>query len=119
MPKFQDLTGKRFNRLTVIKRVKNRGNLTCWLCKCDCGNEVEVIGSNLKRGTTKSCGCYNHDILVKRNTKHNLAYTRINNTWQNMKQRCYNKKRREYNNYGGRGIVVCDEWKNNFMCFYN
>lgn len=52
------------------------------------------------------------------NTKHGLRYTRIYTVWCNMKSRCYNKNRKEYGNYGGRGIVVCDEWKENFFAFY-
>lgn len=119
MAKLQDLTGQRFGRLTVIRRAKNRRNLTYWLCKCDCGKEVEVSKGSLVRGYTKSCGCYNLEKIIERNTKHNLNKTRIHNTWVHMKQRCFNKNTQAYANYGGRGITVCEEWKNDFMAFYN
>ena len=58
MGSFLDLTGKKFNRLTVINRVKNNKKMTKWLCKCECGNFIEVQAGNLKNGHTKSCGCY-------------------------------------------------------------
>lgn len=68
MPKALDLTGQRFNRLTVLKRVENsRNGKSQWLCKCDCGNEVIVIGSHLKSGNTKSCGCLDKELIAKRN----------------------------------------------------
>lgn len=68
MPKALDLTGQRFNRLTVLKRVENsRNGKSQWLCKCDCGNETIVIGSHLKNGNTKSCGCLDKELIAKRN----------------------------------------------------
>ena len=66
MSKFIDLVGKRFDRLIVIRRVPNRGHSSCWLCKCDCGKEIEVIGSNLRGGTSTSCGCYRLESLKNR-----------------------------------------------------
>ena len=70
MGKFIDLTGQKFGRLTVIKRVENKGKETCWLCKCDCGNEIIVQSNNLKSGNSKSCGCLNKEHLLKSITKH-------------------------------------------------
>lgn len=119
MPKKIDLTGKKFNRLTVIKEVgrDNQGFVT-WLCKCDCGNEVVVTGASLRRGNTKSCGCLIHDILVKRNTKHNMVGTRFYEIWASMKKRCLNSKSKAFKHYGARGIKVCDRWSS-FENFYN
>lgn len=119
MRKCIDLTNKKFGRLTVIKRVENKGKETCWLCKCDCGNEKIIKAKNLKSGTTQSCGCLHKEKTQKINYKHGLRKTRLYNTWANMKKRCYNKNDKRYKNYGGRGIIMCDEWQNDFMSFYN
>lgn len=74
--RFIDLTGQKFNKLTVIKRVEdyispNGHHYVQWLCKCDCGKDVVVLSSNLKSGHTKSCGCYNIEMIVKRTKKYN------------------------------------------------
>ena len=70
MGKFIDLTGQKFGRLTVIERVpEKKNNQICWKCKCDCGNEYIVIGNNLKRGTTTSCGCYRKEKVSQEKTK--------------------------------------------------
>lgn len=117
-----DLTDKRFGRLTVINFSFNKSRKSYWKCKCDCGNIKIVEEYKLKSGHTKSCGCLSKENLkklMKNSIKHNLTDTRIYRTWQNMKNRCYNKKVKSYKNYGGRGIKVCEEWKNNFMSFYN
>jgi len=120
MAKIQDLTGKKFNRLTVITRADNTSSgMTCWVCKCDCGKQKIVAGKHLKSGKIKSCGCYNHDALIKRNTKHGLTNTRLFRIWGNMKDRCYNPNKSNYCYYGGRGIVICEEWLDNFENFYN
>ena len=74
MPKFIDLTGRKFGRLTVLGRAPNRSNHTAWNCRCDCGNEKEIAGSSLKSGITVSCGCYNREISSNRN-KTNFSHT--------------------------------------------
>ena len=104
---FKDLTGKRFDRLTVITKcgMDNNGCFT-WLCRCDCGNEIVVSGANLRRGTTKSCGCYKRDMV----TSHGMTKTSFYHTWQGMRSRCTNKNSKAYQNYGGRGITVCNRW---------
>lgn len=126
MSKFIDLTGKRFGKLIVLKRIEdyvfNSGRKERqWLCKCDCGNEINVIGTNLKRGNTKSCGCYRIDVTKELHTKHNLSNSKFMNTLKGMKSRCYNPKDKRYNNYGGRGITICDEWlcEDGLINFYN
>lgn len=93
-----------------------------WLCKCDCGNIIKAASQNLKSGNTKSCGCLNKEIATKVNTKHNMYGTRLYKIWCNMKNRCYNQNVKAYNDYGGRGIKVCDDWlnkENGFINFYN
>ena len=120
MTKVLDLTKQKFGRLTVIKRVENdKHGKSRWLCKCDCGNEIQVVGIDLKSGHTQSCGCLQKEVLLKRTIKHNMSKSRIHRIWSRMKSRCYNEKVIEYKNYGGRGIIIYDEWKNNFQNFYN
>lgn len=113
MGTFIDLTGKRFGRLIVIERVENKcGSSIRWLCRCDCGNTKIIQGGSLKRNKTKSCGC-----LYK---THGQSYTRLYRCWGGMVQRCTNYNDIEtYHLYGGRGITVCDEWREfvNFKCW--
>lgn len=118
------LIGKKFNRLTVIDfHHQDKYCNIYWLCKCDCGNETVVRAGNLRTGHTKSCGCYmrerSKELLIERNTTHGLSNTRLNNIWNNMKQRCYNPKSPDYKWYGARGISICDEWRNDFKAFYD
>ena len=110
----ENLMGKQFGRLTVIKYMGN----SKWLCKCQCGNEKVLLAGNIKK-STRSCGCYNKELAIKRNTIHNLYNTRLHNIWASMKSRCYCKKHIFYSNYGGRGIKICDEWIHNFKNFYD
>lgn len=120
MGKFIDLTGQKFGRLTVIERAENNKNGSSqWVCRCECGNNKVVFIGNLKNGHTTSCGCLQREQAVKANTKHGMKHTRIYNEWCGINRRCYNQNDRCYNNYGGRGITICDEWKNDFQAFYN
>lgn len=108
MSKLKDLTGQRFGRLVVIDRAENNAyGFTTWLCRCDCGNTSVKQGRLLRNGRCNSCGCYGHK----------LSNTRLYTIWRTMKQRCYNSKNTNYNNYGGRGITICDEWLHNFKAF--
>lgn len=114
--KLIDLTGKRFTRLSVIERVQHSDKKnTYWLCKCDCGNKIIVSTCHLRSGHTKSCGCYSHDLIKK----HGMWDSRIYGIWQNIKTRCTNSNSTFYNRYGGRGITICNEWKDNFKAFYD
>lgn len=119
MGSFIDLTGKQFERLTVIKRVENQGPRTRWLCECTCGNKKEVNGQHLRQGTIQSCGCYNKEISVKVNTTHGMHKNPLYRVWASMIGRCCNPMDKAYSNYGGRGIAVCDKWQNDFLDFYN
>lgn len=174
MGKFQDLTGKRFGKLTVIERAPNSKNRVVWLCECDCGNRKEITAYNLVHGFTKSCGCApkkkrhipkdltgqkrnmltvlehlgknesgNQVLLCKcdcgKETKvlkdnflrghtkscgcaHGEMHpNRIDRLYKNVYkaiiQRCYDPNSKGYKNYGGRGIRMCDEWKNSYNAF--
>jgi len=118
--KFIDLTGKRFDRLTVVNyshKDKNKKH-TFWLCKCQCGNIKVVEGSHLKSGHTKSCGCWNMEVLRKKPITHNMSKTQEYKSWQCMKDRCLNARYKRYKDWGGRGIKICNRWKNSFENFY-
>lgn len=105
-----EMSGKRYGRLLVVSEShKGRGGFY-WNCICDCGSETTVLGTDLRRGHTKSCGCYNREMSEVKNTKHGLNGTRISRIHQNMKARCNNPNNTHYHNYGGRGISVCEEW---------
>jgi len=119
--KSMDLTGHKYNKLTVIKLHhktqkytidgKKKGHQYFWLCKCDCGNETIIPTSNLRKGLIKSCGCLKYT--------HHLSNTRLYRIYIGMKTRCYNSKSLSYKDYGGRGITICQEWLDDFMNFYN
>lgn len=121
MLKAVDLTGKRFGKLFVIEimRLEGKGEIF-WKCVCDCGKETIVSGSNLKNGNTKSCGCIHSELLIKRNTSHGFSQNEsLYSVWRGIKSRCYCVNGVYYKNYGGRGIVVCDDWKNDYVMFRN
>jgi hypothetical protein len=119
-----DLTGKKFNKLLVIKRAGvNRDGKALWECLCDCGKTTVTFSYRLKSGKTASCGCLQTEALIRRNTIHGFATVGHKcsefNTWMNIKQRCYNPKNDRYTDWGGRGIKVCRRWlgKNGFINF--
>ena len=115
-----NLTGKRFGKLVVIKTAgKTKNCAYLWQCKCDCGNEIIANVGNLKNGHTKSCGCLRVDRCKTNFTKHGLEHTRLYGIWSDMRLRCYDEKNIAYHRYGGRGITICDEWKNDVKAFYD
>lgn len=109
----------KYTRWTILSEDKiYRDNKVYLTCRCDCGVVREVIIKNLKSGISKSCGCMNKEKLLERNFKHGLRFTKTWRTWQAIKNRCYREKGVQYKDYGGRGITVCDKWRNNFIAFY-
>lgn len=119
MSKLKDITGKKFNMLTVISRAPNApGGVTRWNCICDCGNKAVVRGSNLKNGSVKSCGCLAKKRIKETVTTHGKSKTRLYSIWCRMKDRCYNRNVPSYKDYGARGIRVCEQWKLDFNSFY-
>lgn len=109
-----EIIGKRFGKLVAKERNGNdKWGFRAWLCSCDCGGEITVSGSTLLQHKTFSCGC------IIRGFKHGLSRHPIYSVYNDMLERCYNKKCANYKYYGARGIMVCNEWKNDFMSFYN
>lgn len=108
--KLIDLTGNVYGRLTVIERAENYKHYTCWLCKCECGNEAVVRSSDLRFNKTKSCGCLRKEFAQKLNNKHGKSKTTEFKIWKGINQRCNNKNNKSYEDYGGRGIKVCKRW---------
>ncbi len=119
---FNDLTGKRFGRLVVIG-VDDRGTRkTYYNCQCDCGNVKSVRADSLLCGAIRSCGCMKKEqdrINLEANHSHKQSGTRLYKIWQGMKKRCYNPHDTRYDRYGGRGIIICDEWRENFQAFHD
>lgn len=111
----KDLTGLSFGRLKVLKFFEQKGVDNRWLCKCVCGNTKIIYRSNLTSGQSTSCGCYQKEVV----TKHGLSKHRLYNIWIDMRKRCFDERFKHYENYGGRGITICDEWNSDFMNFYN
>lgn len=123
MGKLIDLTGQRFGRLVVIERAGSKRGNAAWLCQCDCGKQVIIGGDKLRYGDTHSCGCVrNENLALVRpkeplNKTHGGGETRLYEIWRGMKRRCLDPKCRGFDNYGGRGIIVCEEWLHDFAAF--
>lgn len=123
--KWKDHTGQRFGKLVAIEYVGSTGakGKAQWRCVCDCGGEKICKAENLLRGKSKSCGCDRHENRVAQVTKHGHARgdngkpTTTYRTWHSMLQRCLNENTGQYEDYGGRGITVCDRWRSfeNFL----
>lgn len=105
-----DLTGMIFNEWTVLERATS----IHWRCRCSCGKEKLIQPNSLKTGKSKSCGCKGSDWC----RKHGMDGTSTYNIWSVMKQRCHNINHGLYQNYGGKGISVCDRWRESFNNFH-
>lgn len=121
MPKLVNLSGHKFFRWTVICQADSVKKETHWLCRCDCGQSRSVSGKNLVNGKTKSCGCWNAEVL--KNNKNAFihgfyaSHKREMSSYLNMIYRCTVKTHKSWQDYGGRGIVVCDRWMAGFHNF--
>lgn len=120
MTRVKDLTGMRFGRLVVVELIgKTANGKYQWKCKCDCGNYTIVKGNSLTTGHTKSCGCLEKETKREVNTIHGLRRCPLYKVWLNMKDRCHNPNNSHFKYYGGKGIAVCSEWKEDFKLFYD
>ena len=119
MPPRIDLTGQRFGRLVVEGYSHTKNGKTHWVCKCDCGKRVTVISDSLRRGKTRSCGCYRDEVSSEVHKVHGMRQTRMYTIWKDMIKRTENPSEKSFKDYGGRGIKVCEEWRHNFQSFYD
>lgn len=112
-----NMTGQKFAKLTVLAMLPN------WrcLCLCECGTEFDTQSYNLRKGLTKSCGCLRLTGDARRTHGESAKgkWTAEYRTWVNINTRCHNPKATRYENWGGRGIKVCDEWRKDFQAFLN
>lgn len=132
MGKFNDLTGKKFHRLTVISRNFNTKSSTKWNCTCDCGKTTTPSSYSLLTGKTKSCGCLQKEIVTKLSNsgylgwknkndyrkQHGLSTHKLYYIYRNILERCYIEKNKDFKFYGARGIKVSDVWLSDFTTFY-
>ena len=118
MGKLIELTGRRFGRLVVIERgqYEKSGSAT-WVCICDCGNKKTISGADLRKGHTQSCGCLQIERTKNRNFLNGQEPKDLYHVWVSMRQRIYNHKHKSFNDYGGRGITICEEWDKSYIAF--
>jgi len=117
--RFETCPGARIGRLVlshISGKAKNGSKI--WRCFCDCGNIKDIVQSSLRSGLTRSCGCFYRQCLTQNTLTHGMSDRPEYNSWLAMKQRCYYQDHDEYENYGGRGISVCEGWRNSFEQFY-
>lgn len=114
---FIDITGQRFSRWTALYVIEPRSVPIRWFCRCDCGSEKTVNGSSLRRGLSKSCGCWRKEygvIAGKSTVKHGMTRSPTHQCWAAMKFRCStrrNRSHRDWESYAGRGIAICERWQ--------
>lgn len=105
------LEGHAFGRLIVEQQAGGLSGATAYRCKCLCGRVVVVRGQSLRKGETTSCGCARADLMREKQTRHGMYGTPTYNSWSAMWTRCTSTKHKQFNDYGGRGITVCDAWQ--------
>ena len=118
----KDISGQTFKGLTVIKQVERpveaKDKYRYYLCKCHYCGEEKIISRGYI-GRNKSCGCQQGRHSKKHGYSGNKNPDRLYNIWAGIKYRCNNPNSKDYKNYGGRGIKICDEWAKDFMAFRN
>lgn len=108
-----ELEGKKFGRLSVVRKVESKNGRSMWLCKCDCGKEVVKTGKLLANGMTRSCGCLSRETTIVKNKsrrKYECSDVHLRAVWKKMIERCELPKNNRYYRYGARGIKVCKAW---------
>ena len=121
MPKIVDIANQRFGKLIALTKdpVSVEIGRSKWICQCDCGNVISAFLTNLNSGKTQGCGCTQKEAVRQASKTHGLYKSAEYHVWKGMKARCYNKNEPAYPDYGGRGITMCEEWKESFEAFYS
>jgi len=104
------IIGTKIGRLTIIDTYCDSRRRRIHKCICDCGNAHTVQSSKLLSGHTKSCGCFRQEVITKHGCAGDANPTNAYRSWLGMKQRCLNPNSASWENYGGRGIKICDRW---------
>jgi len=112
-----DLSGRVFERLTIMQPAPKTWGRTRWWCRCACGRTVSISTKKLVSGNTRSCGCLRRELARSAHTKHGGAYTAEYRIWAGINQRCYRQAYKAFADYGGRGITVCAAWRHDFPAF--
>lgn len=117
MPRAINIAGETYGRLTVIAAAAPLGRARAWHCRCSCGRQVVVRGSDMRQGKHLSCGCLQAERTSAANKRHGQSSTRLYWVWGSMIQRCTDEKCKSFANYGARGVTVCDRWMGSFEAF--
>lgn len=119
-----DISGQRFGRLVAVRFLERRGHGALWRCICDCGREVDAYSAAMRHGTSKSCGCFRKERMAGLTYKHGQTGGANRKrrppeykTWDSIKQRCINPNATGFEWYGGRGITIAPEWREDFDAF--
>lgn len=108
-----DMTGRTCGEWAVIRKAGNvKGGGATWLCRCKCGTERAVLGSDLRKGKSTNCGCAATERIARLRKTHGATKTRLYSIWKNMRSRCNNPRSPQFKDYGGRGILICEQWDN-------
>lgn len=117
-----DLSGRRFGRLVATRHHGSTpGGKPQWLCLCDCGKQHIVSANNLRRNSVRSCGCLAVESARRASSmrrSHGCTGTRLEGIWKDMNARCYNPRSRFFRRYGGRGIGICKQWRQERAAFF-
>lgn len=118
------MVGTKINRITIINDlgvlITPAGRKKKFIIgRCDCGKEWRIAMTDVKNGRTKSCGCYLREITSIRTASHRLIKDPIYKIWGSIKNRCLHANRKDSKSYYDKGVTICNEWMNDFMCFYN
>lgn len=118
MPKLINLLGNRYTRWTVIGPYFHKKNATYWRCRCDCGTISDIETKNLRKGTSKSCGCLKVETAGTHRVTHGESdKTKEYRTWVGIKDRCSTNRPKHFKTYKSRGITVCDRWLESYENF--
>jgi hypothetical protein len=112
--------GERFGRLVAVRMAQSgaTGRPQKWECLCDCGVSKAISVYSLRSGYSTSCGCFQKEVVSRIRTTHGMSKHPLYRVWHAIVSRCTREDDQSYPLYGGRGITVCDRWRESFVNFY-